>query len=419
MPTLSSRARPSGKAAPARSLAAAVLAVLTASCGSPADPAPEPTIPLPAGAQVGDEIVASIEAGDIAGSFADDTNPGLLLELTLGGNLPRHAVLPGGLRPRLRVSLGAWDGGPLRSTRLAGEGQASVTAEIDPAAAGVPIMGLYDDRFFNDVPLGLYVEGSTFTYILSNEDAGTGLFPTLLMAQYGRPNDIEGLYETAPEPTIQAEGHTWIPFDGPYEGSHPRLRIATLNGLVAPDADPPAVYRVSPMPLDFTTGGGAVPRERVLDQEPWMLAASFDEIKRQGQFAEDGGPSDAHIGHPEDYIFIDYQFESDSGAVLAFEAQVDGAWLSSLGLWTSQGGLADAHASGLGRTCIELPPGRSAADITALRAVASGSGSGTLTSARWFRYADAVSPIEMGTLAAPTPIAAGADAPLDSKAQSP
>jgi hypothetical protein len=369
---------------------------------------------------VGDEIVAAIEVGSmIPGSFAETSAPGLLLELALGANVPRHAVLPGGLlgstNPRLRVSLGAWDGGPLKTKTLAGSGEVSITAEIDPTAAGVPIMGLYDDRFFNDVPLGVYVENGTFTYILSNEDAGTGLFPTLLMAQYGRPNDIEGLYEIDPEPRIQAEGHEWIPFEGPLEGSHPRLRIATLNGLVAPDADPPATYRVSPMPVAFSTGG-SLQRERVLDQEPWMLAAAFDEMKRQGQFAEDGGPDDAHIGAPDDYIFIDYQFDSGSGAVLAFEAQVDNAWVSSLGLWTSQGGLADAHAIGVGRTCIELPPGRGPADITGLRAVASGSGSGTLAAARWFRYDPGLVPVEMGALAAPVDIGAGVDVTLSGQA---
>ena len=396
-----------------------LLSVLAAACGSSDEPAPEPSIPLPEGARAGDEIVAAIEVtGDIPGSFADASAPGLLLELTLGANIPRHAVIPGGLlkNPRLRVSLGAWDGGPLRSKTLAGAGEASITIEIDPTAAGVPIMGLYDDRFFNDVPLGVYVENGTFTYILSNEDAGTGLFPTLLMAQYGRPNDIEGLYEIDPEPRIQAEGHEWIPFEGPLEGSHPRLRIATLNGLVAPDdADPPATYRVSPMPVAFSTEGG-LPRERVLDQEPWMLAASFNEMKRQGQFAEDGGRDDAHIGAPDDYIFIDYQFDSSSGAALAFEAQVDGVWLSSLGFWTGQGGPADAHAIGVGRTCIELPPGRGPADITALRAVASGSGSGTLAAARWFRYDPGALPVDMGSLAAPIDIGAGTDLLLSGKA---
>lgn len=393
---------------------AILLSILAAACGSSEEPAPEPTIPLPEGAAAGDEIVASIEVSDIPGSFADTAAPGLLIELTLGQNIPRHAVIPGGLLKysRLRVSLGAWDGGTLRSKTLAGSGNATITAEIDPAAAGVPIMGLYDDRFFNDVPLGFYIENGTFTYILSNEDAGTGLFPTLLMAQYGRPNDIEGLYEELePEPKIQAEGHEWIPFHGPLEGSHPRLRIATLNGLVAPDTDPPAAYRVSPMPVAFGTGG-SLPRERVLDQEPWMLAASFDEIKRQGQFAEDGGPEDAHIGAPDDYIFIDYQFDSDSGAALAFEAQVDSTWFSSLGLWTGQGGPADAHAKGVGRTCIELPPGRGPADITALRAVASGSGSGTLAAARWFRYDPGAVPVDIGSLAAPVDIGAGTDSML-------
>jgi hypothetical protein len=382
------------------------MALAIAGCGSPeAAPAGDPTIPLPTGAQAGDEIVATVEVQSASGSFTDEASPGLLLELTLGANIARHVIIPGGHAPRLRVSLGAWDGGPLRLRKLAGEGDFTATTEVDPSASGVPIMGLFSDRYWNDVPFGVYLEDGLFTYIISNEDGGTGLFPTLLMARYGRPTDIEGLYQSGPEPTIQAPGHSWEPFAGTFEGTHPHLQLVTLNGLVGPDED--AIYRVSPMPLDFTTQGGAIPRERAHDQEPWTLAASFEEMARQGKLAEDGGPLDSHIGAPDDYIFIDYQFESDM-AVIAFEAEVSGAWYSSLGLFTGLGGEADAHLRGVGRTCIELPPFGSAADVTALRAVAAGTGMGTLMAARWFRYDEALVPIEMGALASPAALGEGA-----------
>lgn len=388
----------------ARTLALAITASASAAaaCSSPdgpANPSVDPSIPLPGDARPGDEIVATIKPSRVAGHFQTNDNPGALIELTLGKNLARHVLLPGDATPdALSVSLGAWDGGLLQARTVQGDADIAIETTVDPSAAGLPVMGLFDDRFSNDVPLGLYVEGTLFTYVLTNEDAGTGLFPTLLMARYGRPTDIEGLYRAGPQPEIQAEGHAWIPFEGPFEGTHPLLKITTLNGLVGPAGE--EVYRLSPTPIDFSSQNGAIPRERVLDQAPWILAASFAEVERQLQTAKDGGPADAHIGAPDDYIFIDYQFESDTGAVLSFEALVDDAWWSSLNIWTSASDLTDAHQSGVGRTCIELPPGRAPGDIKALRAVAAGTGSGTLASARWFRYDESFVPVEVGALPA-------------------
>lgn len=374
----------------------AALGGLAAACGSTeAAPVAEGVVvvPIPSAAKKGDELVASVALTGVEGSWKDTANPGFVLELKLGENVARHVIVPGGDAMTTRVSLGAWDGGELRVAPRAGHAAFAVDVAVDPTAAGLPVMGLYNEEFWNDTPLGVYHEGDLYTYVFTNEDAGTGLFPTLLMAQYGRPVDIEGLLETGDKPTIQASGHNWIDFTGPYEGSHPLLQIATLNGLVGPEAG--STYRVSTMPMDFTTQGGAVPREQALDKEPWILKASFDEVTRQLQLKPDGGPEDAWIGAPDDYIFIDYDFES-AGAVASFEAEVAGTFYSSLGMWTSLGALSDAHISGVGRTCIELPKGASPKDVTALKIVAAGSGSGTLKSARWFQYDQGLKPVEMG-----------------------
>ena len=392
-----------------------------AACGSDPDAAPgagPAIVPIPADAARGDEIVARITPQRVGGDWRDEADPGAVLELGLGENLPRHAIFPGGATHATWVSLGAWDGGALRVATVAGEIDAEIEAAVHPGAAGAPILGLYDARYWNDAPLLAYAEGDEFTYVLTNEDGGTGLFPTLLMAQYGRPVDIEALYEGGAAPAIQTTDHAWVPFEGPYEGAHPRLRVVTQNGLVGPDdgeaqAAEPVTFRVSPVASSFDTQGGDVPRETVLDGAPWLLAAGFAEFARQGLLVEDGGPEDGYAGAPGDYVYLDYRFDAADGARLSFEAEVDGVWWSSLNGWTEPGGIADAFSYGVGRTCIELPPGRSAADVSALRAVASGGGSGTLAWARWFAYDEALAPVPIGELAAPADVTSGGEIPLE------
>ena len=240
-----------------------------------------------------------------------------------------------------------------------------------------------------------------------------------------RPVDIEALLNSKDgKTTIQTEGHQWLTFDGPYEGAHPWLQITTQNGMVGP-ADPtgapppgastqaPPIW-LSPTPTKFSTKGGSLPREAVLDDDAWILAAGFAELQRQQQLSEDGGPGDSLAGAPGDYLFIDYHYEQEALGRLSFEAKVDGAFWSSLNVWTESkpGGLTDAHAYGVGRTCIELPPGRSAEDIEALRAVAAGDAPGVLKRARWFRYDDEFTLKEMGAYSSSDVVMPGAIVPL-------
>jgi hypothetical protein len=375
-------------------------------------------VPIPEGAARGDEIVARITPRRVGGDWLDEADPGAVLELTLGDNIPRNAIFPGGAAQVARVSLGAWDGGSLRIATVAGDIDARVEALVDPDAAGTPILGLYDARYWNDAPLLAYAEGQDVTFVFTNEDGGTGLFPTLLMARWGRPVDIEALYKGGDAPEIQTTDHAWVPFEGPYEGAHPWLRVVTQNGLVGPgdgegEGLEPVKYRVSPVSSGFDTQGGDVPREEVLDDAPWLLAAGFAEFERQGVLVEDGGQGDSYAGAPGDYLFLDYRFDAQDDGRLAFEAQVDGVWWSSLNGWTGAGGGDHAFVAGVRRTCIELPPGRSAADVTALRAVSSGVGSGTLAWARWFAYDEALTPAPIGELPAPAELTAGGEIPLE------
>lgn len=335
---------------------------------------------IPADAAVGDELVLAITAADTVGDWSSEADPGALIEVRVGGNV-RHLVIPGGLAVvEQRVALGAWDGGALAWEVIAGDAptfSANASVTVDPTAAGTPVLGTYDTSWFNDTPLLVYEEDGHWTWVFTDEDGGTGLLPTLLMASWGRPVDIEGLWDEG-SGQIQTTDHAWVPFDGPYEGTHPLFEVVTYNGMIGPLADAP--YLLAPLPVDFTTDGGAVPRERVLDEEPWVLATAWAEARREGIVAADGGQDDYLLGEPDEYVFVDY--DVTGGARVSFEVSVDGAWWSSLnGLGTS--GLTDASVGGRGRTCVELPPGAGWSDVTDVRVV-SHDGAGE-AAATWFR----------------------------------
>ncbi len=322
----------------------------------PDDVLPGAALALPADAVIGDELVLRVARFEPVGDWVDEDAPGLRLRVTVG-DTRRDMVLPGGVGPVTQeVSLGAWDGGPLRwsADGDAAGWEAAASIRIDPAAAGVPVLGTYD----------------------------------------------------ADSASIQTTDHAWVGFDGPYEGTHPLFEVITANGMIGPLNDAP--YLLSPMPLAFSTEGGAVQRERVLDEEPWVLAASWAEADREGRVAPDGGQGDYLLGAPDDYVFVDH--DVSGGARVTFEAEVDGTWWSSTNGLSTRDGLTDARSGGLGRTCIELPPGADHTQVTALRVV-SHTDAGAV-SARWFRYDPTTfAPIELGAATA-VAFAAGGSAEL-------
>ncbi|MFN7144959.1 MAG: hypothetical protein ACK4YP_14375, partial [Myxococcota bacterium] len=348
-----------------------------------------PALAPPEAAAVGDELVLDLVATP-AGDWADEDAPGALVEVTAGGNV-RHLVLPGGAGAVTQsVSLGAWDGGALAVAVIDGDVASwdRAAVRVDPTAAGTPVLGTYDAAWSNDTALVVYEEGGLWTWVFTDEDGGTGLLPTLLLARWGRPVDIEGLWDEGTA-TIQTHDHAWVPFDGPYEGAHPLLQVVTYNGLVGPLDDAP--YLLSPVPVAFAPDG--LQRERVLDAEAWVLAAAWAEAGREDLVVPDGGPEDNLLGAPDDYLFVDYVVAG--GARVAFEVEVDGTWWSSINSLSDGDGLTDARVSGIGRTCVELPPGAGPDDVTALR-IRSYTDGGTVD-ARWFRYDADLHPVEVAS----------------------
>lgn len=352
---------------------------------------------------VGDEVVATVTPTRVGGDWADEGDPGAVVELRLGDNLPRHAIFPGGVgAPAQDVALGAWDGGPFDWGVVDGDADVDVTVRADPAAATVPLLGLRDDCWFDDAPLLVYLEDGEWTWVFTNEDGGYGLLPPLLLAQYGRPVDIEALFDEA-GPTLQTTDHAWVDFAGPYEGAHPALQVITDNGMLGPYDD--ADWRVAPMPVPFSPDADGVPREVVLDAHGWLLGASFAEEAREGWVVEDGGTDDGRLGGARDYVYVDYVVTGD--ARFAFEVQVGDVSVSSTNGLSTSPGLTDARlSSGTGRTAIELPAGADVADVGGVGVYAY-EGGGEVVSARWFGLDAALVPVELGT-AAQVAFAAGA-----------
>ena len=369
--------------------------------GSGGAPPDLETLEVPGGAEIGDELVVTVRASSVGGSWADLATPGAVLTFTAGANLPRDVILVGGFEQETRASLGAWDGGPVMYSRMGEATLETVELSVDPSAAGLPVLALYTDVYANDAPLLVFQSGDMLQYVMTSEDGGTGLLPTLLLAQWGRPHDIEGLFDRADQ-TYQGADHATLPFDGPLEGTHPRLRMATTNGLVAPEpADSTARWHVSPVPIAFEQGPG-VPRERVLDDLPWLVAAGWLEVQREGKIAVSGGVEDGMLGAASAYVFVDYALEG--GVRAAFEVEVGGEWLSNLGIYAGSTGSLDARCSGTGRTAIELPEGQTVADVTAVRVVPN-EGAGSLTAARVLAF-DGVTfeVLVRGELAAPVEV---------------
>jgi len=337
---------------------------------------------VPAGTEIGDELVVMVRASQVGGAWDDAAQPGAVVSFVAGANVPRDVILVGGFAAEQRASLGPWDGGAV-TWKLAGEATLdAVELSVDPLAAGLPVIALASSEYASDTPLVAFRQGDELEYVMTNEDGGTGLLPTLLVARWGRPHDIEGLFDVVKQ-TYQGPNHETVAFDGVYEGSHPRLRIATDNGLVDPEpADAEATYRVSPMPVPFDDGP-TVPRERVLDDYPWLVAAGWLEVAREGKVDPHGGVDDSTLGALSAYVFVDYSLTG--GATASFEVEVDGEWYSSLGIYTAPSTLLDAHASGTGRTAIELPEGRTLTDVAAVRLIPA-EGAGSLVTARLLAY---------------------------------
>ena len=277
-----------------------------------------------------------------------------------------------------------------------------------PALLGIDnelnIVGSHPGNAVSDIPMLQYVRATpgvgktTYTYVMiwSNEDGGTGIYPDVLIARYGRTSDIENIVDVDVSDTGTLMEIRFRPdesgvpaiFAGSYVGTHPIVRTATANGLIADDGDSTLRFLLAPFELD---DGGV--RERGMDAVPNSYRVMAKEMNREGKAEATPKPSTPRLSDERNYLFVEYDISVDvSGRVLRAYAVVNGVAYGSdhfqndSGVWDPK--VPDGHA----RTTIELPPGTTVADVTEIGMQGVGTMSGTLQSIEVFMLDSAFLP---------------------------
>lgn len=249
----------------------------------------------------------------------------------------------------------------------------------------------------SDVPLIVYataIPGSglttyRYTMIWSNEDGGTGLFPDLLIARFGRTTDIEGIMEVdvSDMGALLAvrfrpdESGSLQPFGGSFQGTHPILRTATPNGLIADDGASTLQFAIPPLAFDDTN----VPREDAMDLDLNSYVIMSKEIVREGKTEATGNPSSKKLSNLRNYLYVDYDIDVDvGGSVLRGVAVIGGVSYYSDHNQSFSLALNPRIGDGIGRTAIEIPPGTQLADVQQFGLQGIGTMSGTLYNAAAF-----------------------------------
>jgi hypothetical protein len=272
----------------------------------------------------------------------------------------------------------------------------SLAPESDLVARYAPILygrnlptvpGAYEN-VNTDVPLLLYHVSSTdaqgrrvieYTMTWSNEDGGTN--SPSLMARWGRTTDIEWLYRVTVDAAgnrvsdqYQSSGHGTVAFDGLREDDHPLLQVTTSNNNMSAVTDLATAsgYRF------FLDSAVALPanraREWIMDTHPWAYLVMAKEMAREGKIEAVADPATVAMSDQRNYLFAEVKKttsyatppRSGSWAGTALAAKVGDVWYTSHhGTGTDSIQRDDPAA-----TTIELPPGTTARDIQAIKAIA-------------------------------------------------
>jgi hypothetical protein len=249
------------------------------------------------------------------------------------------------------------------------------------------IPGPYENNS-TDVPLLTYHEqredgsGNTvieYTVIWSNEDGGTNT--PALMARWGRTTDIEWIYRVTLSPSgkvlsevYQAPNHETKAFTGARLGDHPMLETGTANNNMVQIDDPDASTGYRFIPDTIQTLPARRAREAVMDANPWTYQVMAKEMIREGEVEPVASPDTPEMSDQRNYLFAEVDKDTayaspppaGSWAGTALQVLAGGRWYSSnhaVGDWSIQ---RDDPAA----TTVELPPGTTADDVEAVKAVA-------------------------------------------------
>jgi hypothetical protein len=354
------------------------------------------------------EAVAVVEAGCAGCDWGEAGREAAVIRVSLDGRYSQHiALVHGEKAAKYPVALGMVSKG---SHRLTIERDPELSASgAGPATIGVPDVSVsrvsHDEAFialsmapivyarpntvgkFTDLPLLMWYEvvptgrGRQYRYsvIFSNEDGGTQT--DRLMATWGRTTDIEFVYGVEVDGSgrivaeeFQGPGHEVPAFRGQHEGRHPLLWVSTDNNMVSESGPTRIRYRLEPQKFDLTN----LPREAVMDANPWTYAIASVEMRREGKIAEDPPPGINKIPDPRRFVFVE-ACGTVGNAALALSigsvrprgnADREGRQTERDPIWTpSDRGLRQYRIvrDGCFTIATPLPAGTGAPDIRALR----------------------------------------------------
>ncbi|HIF63228.1 MAG TPA: hypothetical protein EYG16_06460 [Deltaproteobacteria bacterium] len=245
----------------------------------------------------------------------------------------------------------------------------------------------------SDVPVVMTWDASSsggvtsYFYVMawSNEDGGTGLFPEVLISQWGRPHDIETIVRVDVDDTTGNIVAAWHRFDESGSmaaftgtmrgGTHPVVRTRTANGLIADDGDSDFVFGLVPFEREATGS-----RERILLLEPvsWVVAAK--EFTREFKTELNPNATAAKPSNLRNYLWVEYNVDTDVGTQsIRGRAVVDGTvYLSDHGQLSGGGALGLLSGEGYSQVGIEVPEGTTPAQVSSVGIQGVGTMSGTL-----------------------------------------
>ena len=303
----------------------------------------------------------------------------------------RHVVDVGFNRAKSPAGVRGAKVDSLRASMAPATGDRALALRYAPIVYGrdLPVIpGRYENNH-TDVPLLTYHEilrsgGQTtieYTVIWSNEDGGTNT--PALMARWGRTTDIEWIYRVTLDAAgaivseeYQAPDHETRQFTGARLGDHPMLVTATINNNMLQVDDPEAStgYRFIADPSRTLPANRA--REAVMDANPWTYQVMAEEIIREGKVEPVASPATPEVSDQRNYLWAELDKDTSyatppaggswAGTALLVKLAGDPQWYSShhgVPDWSIQ---RDSPAA----TTVELPPGASAADVEAVKAVA-------------------------------------------------
>jgi hypothetical protein len=256
----------------------------------------------------------------------------------------------------------------------------------------VPIAtGTHPGNAVSDMPVVLYARpiahaGFTtyrYTMIWTNEDGGTGQFPDVLIARYGRTTDIETFFEVdvSDVGVLQAvrfrpdESGSLATFNGAFQGTHPIVRTSTGNGLIADDGESTLHFTLVPFLFD----DNGLPRELGMDLDPISYVLMTKEMIREDKIEPLGNANTKKLSDDRNYLYVDYDIDLDvGGQVLRGIAVVNSVTYYSDHNQSFTVALNPRVSEGIGRLAIELPPGTAIGDIQSYGMQGVGVMSGTL-----------------------------------------